>query len=179
MRHGNKINHLGRTTAHRKAMLKNMACSLIEHKRITTTVAKAKELRQFVEPIINKSKEDTMSNRRLVFAYLSNKYAVKELFGNVRSKIIDRNGGYTRILKIGNRLGDNAEMAIIELVDYNELAPGKVSAAKKKSRRQKSKSVSTTANESDVANTEEIVENTEASVDAPVVDTENTETGNE
>lgn len=118
-------------------MLKNMAISLIEHKRIKTTVAKAKELRKFVEPIITKTKEDNTSNRRLVFALLSNKNAVKELFGNVRPAIINREGGYTRILRIGNRAGDNAEMCIIELVDFNELAPGKASssAAKKKSRR--------------------------------------------
>jgi len=121
MRHGKKINHLGRKTAHRKSMLANMACSLIEHKRINTTVAKAKALKQFVEPLITKSKEDTTHNRRLVFAKLRQKDFVAELFRDVAAKIGDRPGGYTRIIKLGNRLGDNADMAMIELVDYNEL----------------------------------------------------------
>ncbi len=120
MRHGKKFNHLGRKTAHRKAMLSNMACSLIEHKRINTTLAKAKALRQFIEPIITKSKNDTTHNRRVVFKYLKNKYMVTELFKNVAVKIADRPGGYLRIIKLGNRLGDNAEMAMIEFVDYNE-----------------------------------------------------------
>lgn len=120
MRHGKKVNHLGRKTAHRKAMLANMACSLIEHKRINTTVAKAKALKQFVEPLVTKSKEDTTHNRRLVFGKLRNKYAVTELFRDVAVKVADRPGGYTRIIKLGNRLGDNAQMALIELVDYNE-----------------------------------------------------------
>ena len=121
MRHGKKINHLGRKTAHRKSMLANMACSLIEHKRINTTVAKAKALKQFVEPLITKSKEDTTHNRRLVFAKLRQKDFVAELFRDVAPKIGDRPGGYTRIIKLGNRLGDNADMAMIELVDYNEI----------------------------------------------------------
>ena len=121
MRHGKKFNHLGRKTAHRKAMLANMACSLIEHKRINTTVAKAKALKQFVEPMITKSKEDTTHNRRIVMARLRQKEAVAELFRDVAPKIGDRPGGYTRIIKLGNRLGDNADMAMIELVDYNEL----------------------------------------------------------
>ncbi|KAB8154146.1 50S ribosomal protein L17 [Kordia sp. TARA_039_SRF] len=120
MRHGKKVNHLGRKTAHRKSMLANMACSLIEHKRINTTVAKAKALKQFVEPLVTKSKEDTTHNRRLVFSKLRNKYAVTELFRDVAVKVADRPGGYTRIIKLGNRLGDNAQMALIELVDYNE-----------------------------------------------------------
>ncbi|WP_430412048.1 50S ribosomal protein L17 [Kordia sp.] len=120
MRHGKKVNHLGRQTAHRKAMLANMACSLIEHKRINTTVAKAKALKQFVEPLVTKSKDDTTHNRRLVFSKLRNKYAVTELFRDVAVKVADRPGGYTRIIKLGNRLGDNAQMALIELVDYNE-----------------------------------------------------------
>ncbi|WP_298422490.1 50S ribosomal protein L17 [uncultured Kordia sp.] len=120
MRHGKKVNHLGRKTAHRKAMLANMACSLIEHKRINTTVAKAKALKQFVEPLVTKSKDDTTHNRRLVFSKLRNKYAVTELFRDVAVKVADRPGGYTRIIKLGNRLGDNAQMALIELVDYNE-----------------------------------------------------------
>ena len=121
MRHGKKVNHLGRQTAHRKAMLANMACSLIEHKRINTTVAKAKALKQFVEPMITKSKEDTTHNRRIVMARLRQKEAVAELFRDVAAKVADRPGGYTRIIKLGNRLGDNADMAMIELVDYNEI----------------------------------------------------------
>jgi large subunit ribosomal protein L17 len=124
MRHGKKFNHLSRQTGHRKAMLANMACSLIEHKRINTTVAKAKALKQFVEPLITKSKEDTTHNRRICFAYLRSKYAVTDLFRDVAAKVGDRPGGYTRIIKMGNRLGDNADMAMIELVDFNELYNG-------------------------------------------------------
>ena len=124
MRHGKKVNHLSRQTGHRKAMLANMACSLIEHKRINTTVAKAKALKQFVEPLITKSKEDTTHNRRICFAYLRSKYAVTDLFRDVAAKVGDRPGGYTRIIKMGNRLGDNADMAMIELVDFNELYNG-------------------------------------------------------
>lgn len=120
MRHNKKFNHLGRKSSHRKAMLANMACSLLLHKRITTTVAKAKALRMYVEPLITKSKEDSTHNRRTVFSYLKSKTAVTELFREVSVKVADRPGGYTRILKTGNRLGDNAEMCIIELVDYNE-----------------------------------------------------------
>lgn len=120
MRHGCKVNHLSRTHAHRVAMLSNMATSLIMHKRIETTVAKAKALRVYVEPIINRSKEDTTHNRRIVFSYLHSKEAVNELFREVSQKVADRPGGYTRILKTGIRHGDNSEMAIIELVDYNE-----------------------------------------------------------
>ena len=134
MRHGKKNNHLGRKTAHRKAMLANMACSLIEHKRINTTVAKAKALKQFVEPLVTKSKEDTTHNRRIVFSRLRQKEAVAELFRDVAVKVGDRPGGYTRIIQLGNRLGDNADMALIELVDYNETYNvGK--ATKKKSTR--------------------------------------------
>lgn len=136
MRHGKKINHLSRQTGHRKSMLANMACSLIEHKRINTTVAKAKALKQFVEPLITKSKEDTTHNRRVVFAYLRNKYGVTELFREVAAKVGDRPGGYTRIIKVGNRLGDNADMAMIELVDFNEIYNGgKKEEKKAKSRR--------------------------------------------
>lgn len=120
MRHGKKVNHLGRKTAHRKAMLANMACSLIEHKRINTTLAKAKALKQFVEPLVTKSKTDTTHNRRIVFSRLRQKEAVGELFRDVAQKVGDRPGGYTRIIRLGNRLGDNAEMAMIELVDYND-----------------------------------------------------------
>jgi large subunit ribosomal protein L17 len=121
MRHGKKINHLGRTAPHRKAMLSNMASSLILHKRINTTVAKAKALRVFVEPLLTKSKEDTTHNRRTVFSYLQDKNAVAELFRTVAPKIAERNGGYTRIIKTGFRLGDAADTALIELVDFNEL----------------------------------------------------------
>ena len=128
MRHGKKVNHLGRKKAHRIAMLANMACSLIEHKRINTTVAKAKALKQFVEPLITKSKaennqstEKGTHNRRIVFKYLRSKDAITELFSEVSEKVGDRPGGYTRIIKLGNRLGDNADMAMIELVDFNEL----------------------------------------------------------
>lgn len=120
MRHGKKFNHLGRKAAHRKAMLANMACSLIEHKRIKTTLAKAKALRVYVEPLITKSKNDTTHSRRTVFSYLKQKEAITELFGDVAAKVAERPGGYTRILKLSNRLGDNAQMAYIELVDYNE-----------------------------------------------------------
>ena len=120
MRHGKKNNHLGRKSAHRKAMLSNMACSLIEHKRIKTTVAKAKALRKYVEPLITKSKNDTTHSRRVVFSYLRQKQAITELFGDVAAKVAGRDGGYTRILRTHNRLGDNAEMCFIELVDYND-----------------------------------------------------------
>ena len=120
MRHQRTINHLGRTAAHRKAMLSNMACSLIKHKRISTTLAKAKELRKFVEPLVTKSKNDTTHSRRVVFSYLQDKVAVTELFREISQKIYDRPGGYTRILKTGFRQGDAAEMCIIEFVDYNE-----------------------------------------------------------
>ncbi len=120
MRHQKKINHLGRKSAHRKAMLSNMATSLILHKRIHTTVAKATALRTFVEPLITKSKDDTTHSRRIVFGYLQSKEAVTELFKEISKKIMERPGGYTRILKTGNRFGDNAEMCLLELVDYNE-----------------------------------------------------------
>ena len=119
MRHNKKFNHLGRTASHRNAMLANMACSLIKHKRITTTVAKAKALKKFVEPLITKAKDDTTNSRRVVFSNLQDKYAVTELFKEISVKIADRPGGYTRIIKTGNRLGDNAEMCFIELVDYH------------------------------------------------------------
>lgn len=120
MRHGKKFNHLSRTSSHRKAMLSNMASSLILNKRITTTVAKAKALKQYVEPLITKSKDDSTQSRRVVFSYLQNKYSVSELFRDVAVKVGDRPGGYTRIIKLGARFGDNAEMCLIELVDYNE-----------------------------------------------------------
>jgi len=135
MRHGKKINHLGRKTAHRKSMLANMASSLIEHKRINTTVAKAKALKQFVEPLITKSKEDTTHNRRIVFSRLRQKAAISVLFGEVANKVGDRPGGYTRIIKLGNRLGDNADMAMIELVDFNEIYNADKQPKKKATRR--------------------------------------------
>ena len=151
MRHGKKFNHLGRKVAHRKSMLANMACSLIEHKHINTTVAKAKALRVYLEPLITKSKAGSqqddngkfsgkaMHNRRIVFSYLRNKYAVKELFGPISEKVKDRKGGYLRIIKMGNRLGDNADMAMIEFVDYNEIYHPKGNTAKKKTRRRSGK----------------------------------------
>jgi large subunit ribosomal protein L17 len=120
MRHNKKINHLGRTSAHRKSMLSNMACSLILHKRITTTTAKAKALKMYIEPLITKSKDDTTNNRRVVFSYLKSKTSVSELFRDISPKIADRPGGYTRILKTGIRQGDSADMCVLELVDYNE-----------------------------------------------------------
>lgn len=121
MRHGDKINNLGRKKAHRDALLSNLACQLIKHKRIVTTLAKAKALRTYVEPLITKSKQNTTHQRRIVFSYLQDKEMIKELFDNIREKITARPGGYTRILKLGIRLGDNAEKAMIELVDYNEV----------------------------------------------------------
>ena len=138
MRHNKKFNHLSRKKAHRDALLANMTISLIMHKRIFTTLAKAKALRMYAEPLINRAKEDTMANRRLVFSYLQNKYAVTELFREISQKIADRNGGYTRILKTGNRLGDNAQMCFIELVDYNE-AMLKTKEAKKEGRTRRSR----------------------------------------
>jgi large subunit ribosomal protein L17 len=152
MRHGKKSNHLGRKTAHRRAMLSNMACSLIEHKRINTTTAKAKALKQFVEPLITKSKaennktaEEGTHNRRIVFKNLRDKQAVTELFGTVAEKVGDRPGGYTRIIKLGNRLGDNADMAMIELVDFNEIY--NADKPKKKTTRRSRRSKSGGANE--------------------------------
>ena len=162
MRHGKKINHLSRKTAHRKAMLANMSCSLIEHKRINTTVAKAKALKQFVEPLITKSKEDTTHNRRIVFAKLRDKYAVTELFREVAQKVADRPGGYTRIIKLGNRLGDNADMAMIELVDFNEIYNGGKKEVKKSTRRGKAKKVETTEATATEAPATEASENTES-----------------
>jgi len=137
MRHGKKVNHLGRTNSHRKAMLGNMATSLILHKRITTTLAKAKALRVYVEPILTKSKNDTTHSRRIVFSYLQDKDAVTILFREIAEKIASRPGGYTRIIKMENRLGDNAEMAMIELVDYNTVYGADVVVAEKKTTRRR------------------------------------------
>jgi len=146
MRHGKRNNALGRKTAHRKAMLENMACSLIEHKRITTTVAKAKELRKFVEPIITRSKADSTHNRREAFKNLQSKNAVTELFREVAPKVAQREGGYTRIIKLGTRLGDSAEMALLELVDFNELMLKETKTKTRRSRRGgKKKDTDTTA----------------------------------
>jgi large subunit ribosomal protein L17 len=150
MRHGKKFNHLGKQTAHRKSMLANMACSLIEHKRINTTLAKAKALRQYVEPIITKSKDDTTHNRRNVFKVLRDKYAVTELFKEISLKVADRPGGYVRIIKLGNRQGDNASMAMVELVDYNEIYNPNGAKKKKTTRRGRKKA--------DTATTVEAVE---------------------
>ncbi|PZU80728.1 MAG: 50S ribosomal protein L17 [Chryseobacterium sp.] len=164
MRHGKKINHLGRTAPHRKAMLSNMACSLIEHKRINTTVAKAKALRVYVEPILTKAKEDTTHNRRIVFSYLQSKEAVTELFRAVAPKIAERNGGYTRIIKTGFRLGDAADTALIELVDFNDIY--NPNADEKKTTRRSRRS--TTAKKE----TAPVVETVEAKVEkAPVAET--------
>ena len=155
MRHGNKVNHLGRKTGHLKAMLSNMACSLLEHKRITTTLAKAKSLRVFVEPILTKSKNDTTHSRRLVFSHLQNKEVVTELFRDIALKIATRNGGYTRIIRTGFRLGDNAEMCIIELVDYNEIYNNE--KAKKTTRRSRRGGGATTSSVSGETDVEDVV----------------------
>jgi large subunit ribosomal protein L17 len=175
MRHGKKFNHLSRQTGHRKSMLANMACSLIEHKRINTTVAKAKALKQFVEPLITKSKEDTTHNRRIVFAYLRNKYGVTELFREVAAKVGDRPGGYTRIIKMGNRLGDNADMAMIELVDFNELYNGgKKEEKKTKSRRSKAKKTDDAPVVKPVVAETPVVEETTAQVEETTPEVEET-----
>ena len=161
MRHNKKFNHLGRTADHRQAMLANMAISLIMHKRITTTVAKAKALKKYVEPLITKAKEDSTNARRVVFSYLQNKYAIKELFGEVSAKVGDRPGGYTRIIKIGTRQGDAAPICFIELVDFDENMAK--TAAKKKSTRRSRKSTKAIEGA-------ETTEATEASVEAPAAE---------
>ena len=168
MRHGKKVAHLGRTNTHRKAMLANMASSLIEHKRINTTVAKAKALKQFVEPLVTRSKEDTTHNRRVVFRALRNKYAVTELFRIVSEKVGDRPGGYTRIIKLGNRLGDNADMALIALVDFNEVYETD-KPKKKKSRRRGAKKVAPAEVEAEVVADAPVAEEAapEAAAEAP------------
>jgi large subunit ribosomal protein L17 len=170
MRHGKKVNHLGRTASHRKAMLSNMASSLIMHKRINTTVAKAKALRVYIEPLLTKSKEDTTHNRRTVFSYLQDKEVVTELFRTVAPKIADRPGGYTRIIRTGFRLGDNAEMCMIELVDFNELYTNeKAKKTTRRSRRGGSKAEA-------AAPAAEVAEETTETPEAPAADaTEETE----
>jgi large subunit ribosomal protein L17 len=170
MRHGKKFNHLGRTASHRKAMLSNMATSLILHKRISTTLAKAKELRKYVEPLVTRAKEDTTHNRRIAFSYLQSKEGIKELFGEVVVKVGERTGGYTRIIKTGFRLGDNAEMCIIELVDFNELMLNDAKPAKKTTRRSRRSSGKTetaaagtaVAEAAPVAKAEEVVDEPKA-----------------
>ena len=168
MRHGKKFNHLGRKAAHRKAMLSNMAASLILHKRINTTLAKAKELKKYVEPLITRAKEDTTHNRRMAFSYLKNKEAIIGLFGEVIAKVGTRPGGYTRIIKTGYRLGDNAEMCIIELVDFNELMLKDSKPAKKTTRRSR-RSSSKAATETPVAKapSAEVVEEEAPKAEAP------------
>lgn len=194
MRHGKKVNHLGRTDSHRKAMLSNMATSLILHKRITTTLAKAKALRVYVEPLITKSKNDTTHSRRTVFSYLQDKDAVSILFREVAEKVASRPGGYTRIIKMENRLGDNAEMALIELVDYNTVytKDGEAAAAKKSTRRRggKGKTAAAPAAEGKAEPVAEAVEvkeepvaeapatpAAEAAPEAPAANEENAEKG--
>lgn len=168
MRHGKKINHLGRTNSHRKAMLANMATSLLTHKRITTTLAKAKALRTYVEPLITKSKTDSTHSRRTVFSYLKDKDAVTILFREISEKVANRPGGYTRIIKLANRLGDNSEMAIIELVDYNEVyTKGDVKAEKKSTRRRGASKKKTSSAPAEVSS---------ETAEAPVAEVEQTET---
>ena len=169
MRHGNKVNHLGRKTGHLKAMLSNMACSLLEHKRITTTLAKAKSLRVFVEPILTKSKNDTTHSRRLVFSHLQNKEVVTELFRDIALKIATRNGGYTRIIRTGFRLGDNAEMCIIELVDYNDIYTNE--KAKKTTRRSRRGGGATTPSVSGETDVEDVVSDEAVAEETIVEDT--------
>lgn len=175
MRHGNKNNHLGRTSSHRKAMMANMASSLIKHKRIITTVAKAKALRVFVEPLITKSKDASTHNYRTVFAYLKDKVAVTELFTVVSGKVASRPGGYTRILKTGNRAGDNADMAMIELVDFNEYFDGFNQDKKKTTTRRSRRSGSSSAAAPKAAKVEaaEVIQDAvvvEETIDTPAVD---------
>ena len=178
MRHGKKFNHLGRQKGHRKALLTNMAVSLIQHKRINTTLAKAKALRLFVEPLITKAKTDSSHSRRVVFSYLQKKEAIQELFGDIATKVADRPGGYTRIIKTGTRLGDNADMCLIELVDFNENLLTTV-APKKKSRRRSTKKASTPENVVEESVVEEstvedavVVENTEDKDSSKIVQSE-------
>ncbi len=172
MRHGKKVAHLGRTNTHRKAMLANMASSLIEHKRINTTVARAKALKSFIEPLITRSKVDSTHNRRIAFKELRNKYAVTELFRSISEKVGDRPGGYTRIIKLGNRLGDNADMAMIELVDFNEVY--QTAKPKKKSRRRSGKKATAAESPSEVASAESAETPVESTTEAPQVEANET-----
>lgn len=178
MRHGKKFNHLGRKTAHRSAMLSNMASSLIIHKRINTTVAKAKALRKYVEPLLTKSKTDNTHSRRVVFSYLQDKESVTELFNNISGKIANRPGGYTRIIKTGARLGDNAEMCMMELVDFNEMLLGGESEAKTKTRRSRrggSKAKKAENAEEEIAVAEVVEDATDESTEAPSGEVQNEE----
>ena len=161
MRHNKKFNHLGRTAAHRNAMLANMACSLIQHKRITTTLAKAKALKKYVEPLVTKCKQDTTNSRRVVFSYLQDKYAVTELFTTVAAKVGDRPGGYTRIIKTGFRASDNAPMCFIELVDFDENMAKTAKKAKRTRRSSKKASDAATTSETEVPVVESTTENAE------------------
>lgn len=171
MKHKKKFNHLSRTSAHRKAMLANMACSLIMHKRIKTTVAKAKALRMYVEPLINKSKNDSTHSRRMVFSYLQNKEAVTELFRDISEKVANRPGGYTRILKLGNRQGDAAEMCLIELVDYNEnMLSAKSGEGEKKRTRRSRRGKKSSKSQAAEPVAETSAENSSAVEDAEVVE---------
>jgi len=174
MRHNKKFNHLGRKTAHRKAMLSNMATSLLIHKRIKTTVAKAKALRLYVEPLITKSKTDSTHSRRVVFSHLKSKEAVTELFRDISMKVADRPGGYTRIIKLGNRLGDNAEMCMIELVDYNEHMLN-TKETKKKSRRSRRGGAKKEVAANETAKAEITETKAEVKDESPKADTENKE----
>jgi large subunit ribosomal protein L17 len=151
MRHGDKIKNLGRTASHRRALLSNLACQLIEHKRITTTLAKAKSLRVYVEPMITRSKADSTHNRRIVFSYLQDKAAITELFSTIGNKVADRPGGYTRIIKLQPRFGDNAEMAMIELVDFNEIYNKEAKDTSAKKTRRSRRSTGTTAKKAETA----------------------------
>ena len=177
MRHRKSFNHLGRKTAHRKAMLSNMAASLVLHKRITTTIAKAKALKVYVEPLITKAKDDSTHSRRIVFRYLQSKEAVTELFREVSSKVADRPGGYTRILKTGHRLGDNADMCIIELVDYNDNLLAAKSDVKTKSTRRRRGSKKTTTESEKVESTEQVetVKEEKTEVEAKTEETQEVE----
>jgi len=171
MRHGDKIKNLSRTKAHRSALLSNLACQLIQYKRITTTIAKAKALRVYVEPLITKGKENTTHQRRVVFSYLQDKEAIKELFGNVAEKVGGRPGGYTRIIKLGARPGDNAEVAMIELVDFNEIY-GKGKGEQKETAKKTRRSRGTTAKKAETATATEATPATEApATDAPAEET--------
>jgi len=175
MRHGKKINSLSRTHSHRKAMLANMSVSLITHKRIKTTLAKAKALRQYVEPLITKSKTDTTHNRRTVFSQLKNKDAVNLLFREISQKVADRPGGYTRIIKLLNRQGDNAEIAIIELVDYNDVYTKETKETKKPTRRRRGGAKKKAAAETVEATEEKVSEIEETKEEKPAVEEEKSE----
>ncbi|MGH2645095.1 MAG: 50S ribosomal protein L17 [Chitinophagaceae bacterium] len=179
MRHGVKLNHLGRTSAHRKALLSKLACDLILHKRIITTLAKAKTLRVYVEPLLTKSKENTTHQRRVVFSYLEDKEAVKELFSIVSEKIASRPGGYTRIIKLGARLGDAAEMAMIELVDFNEIYTNQAADSGKKKRTRRSSGAKKKTEESVTEESKEAVSTEEATEDKENTEPDKNEKGKE